>query len=58
MSPSLAACPLVRFTREELEYWGDGIPRDFGGRPLPWVAEIQAEIEVEKEEERGRTYRS
>ena len=40
MSQALAKSPLVRFTPDELAYWGDGIPRNAGGKPLPWVWEF------------------
>ena len=48
MAQSLAASPLVRFTPEERAFMGDGIPRDFGGRPLDWYWDILADIEEEK----------
>ena len=43
MSQSLAASPLVRFTPEEREFMGDGVPRDFSGKPLDWFLQMQAE---------------
>ena len=48
MSQSLAASPLVRFTPEERAFMGDGIPRDFGGKPLDWYAEL-----IQEEQEGG-----
>ena len=45
ISPALAASPLVRFTPEEREYVGDGIPRDASGKPLPWVWEYLTETQ-------------
>lgn len=53
MSAALAASPLVRFTPDEREFMGDGIPRDFGGRPLDWYWDILAEIEEEKRRKEG-----
>lgn len=41
MSNALAESDLVRFTPEELEHDGDGIPRDLADRPLPWVDEVR-----------------
>lgn len=40
MPQSLAESPIVHYTPEEREYIGDGIPRDFSGKPLPWVWEF------------------
>ena len=48
MSQSLAASPLVRFTPEEREFMGDGVPRDFSGKPLDWYAEL-----IQEEQEGG-----
>lgn len=48
ISPSLVDAPLVRFTVEERTYKGDGIPRDFSGKPLDWYAEL-----IQEEQEGG-----
>lgn len=43
ISKALVDAPLVRFTVEERTYKGDGIPRDFSGKPLDWFLQMQAE---------------
>lgn len=48
ISPALAASPLVRHTRAEREYVGDGIPRDASGKPLEWADELLREQERER----------
>lgn len=54
ISDSLARSPLVRFTDDELAYWGDGIPRNAGGKPLPWVWEFLTEEQRKRlEQEQG-----
>ena len=57
ISASLAASPLVRFTPEELEYVGDGIPRDASGKPLPWVWEYLTETQRELLEQERKEHR-
>ncbi|KFI58133.1 MULTISPECIES: hypothetical protein [Bifidobacterium] len=57
MAPSLAESPLVRFTIPEREYVGDGIPRAFNGKPLPWVAELEKDA-AEGRDDYGREDRS
>lgn len=47
IAPSLVDSPIVRFTPEERAYRGDGVPRDFGGRPLGWYMKMM------QDEERG-----
>ena len=43
ISKALVDSPIVRFTPEERTYRGDGIPRDFSGKPLDWFLQMQAE---------------
>lgn len=43
ISQALAEAPIVRFTPEERTYRGDGVPRDFSGKPLEWFLQMQAE---------------
>ena len=47
IAPSLVDSPIVRFTTEERTYRGDGVPGDFGGRPLGWYMKMM------QDEERG-----
>ena len=47
IAKSLVDSPIVRFTVEERTYRGDGIPRDFSGKPLDWY------IQMIQDEERG-----
>ena len=48
IAPSLAEAHIVRFTVDERAYRGDGIPRDFSGKPLDWYAEL-----IQEEQEGG-----
>ncbi|PKU98511.1 hypothetical protein CQR55_0142 [Bifidobacterium pseudolongum subsp. globosum] len=43
ISQALAEAPIVRFTVDERAYRGDGVPRDFSGKPLDWFLQMQAE---------------
>ena len=43
IAPSLVDSTIVRFTPEERTYRGDGVPRDFSGKPLDWFLQMQAE---------------
>ena len=43
ISKALVDSPLVRFTVDERAYRGDGVPRDFSGKPLDWFLQMQAE---------------
>lgn len=43
ISKALVDSLLVRFTPEERTYRGDGVPRDFSGKPLEWFLQMQAE---------------
>lgn len=57
MAKSLAESPLVRFDAREREFVGDGIPRAFNGKPLPWVAELEKDA-AEGRDDYGREDRS
>ncbi len=48
IAPSLVEAPIVLFSVEERTYKGDGIPRDFSGKPLDWYAEL-----IQEEQEGG-----
>lgn len=48
IAPSLVEAPIVRFTVDERAYRGDGVPRDFSGKPLDWYAEL-----IQEEQEGG-----
>ena len=48
IAPSLVEAPIVRFSVEERAYRGDGVPRDFSGKPLDWYAEL-----IQEEQEGG-----
>ena len=43
ISKALVDSPFVRFTVDERAYRGDGVPRDFSGKPLDWFLQMQAE---------------
>ena len=43
ISKALVDSTLVRFTVDERAYRGDGVPRDFSGKPLDWFLQMQAE---------------
>ena len=45
ISKALVDSPIVRFTPEERSYKGDGVPRDFGGRPLGWYMKMMQDAE-------------
>lgn len=47
IAKSLVDSPIVRFSVEERTYRGDGVPRDFSGKPLDWY------IKLMQDEERG-----
>lgn len=47
IAPSLAEAHIVRFTVDERAYRGDGVPRDFSGKPLEWYMKMM------QDEERG-----
>lgn len=47
ISQALVDSPIVRFTVDERAYRGDGVPRDFSGKPLEWY------IQMIQDEERG-----
>ena len=50
IAPSLAEAPIMRFTVDERAYRGDGVPRDFSGKPLEWYMKMM------QDEERGDTW--
>lgn len=45
IAPSLVDSPLVRFTVDERAYRGDGVPRDFSGKPLEWYIQMMHDAE-------------
>ena len=45
IAPSLAEAHIVRFTPEERSYKGDGVPRDFSGKPLEWYVQMMQDAE-------------
>lgn len=45
IAKSLVEAPIVRFTVEERAYRGDGIPRDFSGKPLDWYIQMMQDVE-------------
>ena len=47
ISKALVDSPIVRFTVDERAYRGDGVPRDFSGKPLEWY------VQMIQDEERG-----
>ena len=47
IAKSLVDSPIVRFSVEERAYRGDGVPRDFSGKPLEWYMKMM------QDEERG-----
>ncbi|WP_165363227.1 hypothetical protein [Bifidobacterium pseudolongum] len=50
ISQALAEAPIVRFTVDERAYRGDGVPRDFSGKPLDWF------LQMVQDAERGDTW--
>ena len=48
IAAALVDSPIVRFTVDERAYRGDGVPRDFSGKPLDWYAEL-----IQEEQEGG-----
>lgn len=50
IAPALVDSPIVRFTVEERSYRGDGVPRDFSGKPLDWF------LQMVQDAERGDTW--
>ncbi|WP_165362203.1 hypothetical protein [Bifidobacterium pseudolongum] len=45
IAPSLVEAPIVRFSVEERAYRGDGVPRDFSGKPLDWYIKLMQDAE-------------
>lgn len=45
IAKSLVDSPIVQFTPAERTYWGDGVPRDFGGKPLDWFLQMMQDAE-------------
>lgn len=45
IAPSLAEARIVRFTVDERTYKGDGVPRDFSGKPLDWFLQMVQDAE-------------
>ena len=45
ISKALVDSTLVRFTVDERAYRGDGVPRDFSGKPLDWYIQMMQDAE-------------
>ena len=45
IAPSLVEAPIVRFSVDERAYRGDGVPRDFSGKPLDWYIQMMQDAE-------------
>lgn len=43
ISKALVDSPIVRFSVDERTYRGDGVPRDFSGKPLDWFLQMKTE---------------